>query len=488
MSANIAMPAAPGATAPPAQTPPAPPAPPPPHRTIREVQQQVSGYQGIIDRMRAIKTPDAPELAKLPVLPPMHDAEVMGGLGNWGTLLAIFGSLATREPMVAALNAAANGMHAFQAGNMQAAAQHRQDFELNLKRAIELNREQQESYIAALQKANFNLSEAKGELSAQAAASRDHLMEASIGARSAQAAARLAMERLRFGLELHLLQTKMEAQAQTSRLKAAAVVAKLQAAGLPVPPSIMKESGLSPAPHGNGAPEADPLQKIAEGVAHYEFVPSSFALARPEWIHIMSLVRKINPQWSMVRYNAMNAAAKNFFAGPQGQQIQSFNAVINHLHVLNEAAKEIASGHVKAANRALQWFQTQFGMPGAPTYHAVASIVGQELVKAIVPGGGGESERLQAAANLMQTGSPAQRRRVIQAMLRLAAGQLGALRTRFRATTGMTDFDTLLSPAARAELHELDRAGAAPGAPAGALPGATHFVYDPGKDAMERVH
>ena len=441
-------------TTPPPAAPTAPPAQP---DDLAATHHYTETLMGAAARLRALKNPTLPEFEALPKPPTLHPQQVLGGLSQWGTILAIFGSMLTRQPMTAALNAAAAGMRAYQKGDMAGVQQQRQAYTENLQRALAHNKELNQKYIDALQRNNFDLSKAKGEMTGIAAANHDSLMMASIEAANARSAAELTQQRAIAGAKLAALLADQHYKDAALRVKALATIATMKENGITVPPELYTEAGMKPETSGAGAgtaPSEGPMDKIARDVADYKFAPSAFALARPQWLAIMAKVARLNPTWNMGTYNARIAAAKAFYTGKQGDQVRSFNAALAHLDLLDGLAKALHNKDVPLVNRASLALQQQFGDAAPTNFDAAKQIVGQEVVKAIVPGGGGEAER-QAAANMLnRANSWDQLAGVIHVVKGLMAGQLHALGRQYRASTGQRDFDLLLGPEARALFKE----------------------------------
>lgn len=154
-------------------------------------------------------------------------------------------------------------------------------------------------------------------------------------------------------------------------------------------------------------------------------------------------------------------AARDFGTGKQGQQLNSFNVALTHLDTLGDLAAALGNGNTQALNRVGQTFQQQFGSAAPTNFDAAKRIVGDEIVKAIVGGGGGVAEREKAGESVARANSPQQLAGVIDTYKTLMAGQLHGLRQQYKSTTGGTDddFDARLSPEAREYVNRAKSSG-----------------------------
>lgn len=198
-----------------------------------------------------------------------------------------------------------------------------------------------------------------------------------------------------------------------------------------------------------GLPQAN--QGMADMIAHYAAAPlTGYALRSAAGQQIMEDVRKINPQYNANLYPVIGKTMQAFSVGPQGTRLASINVAIQHLEVLGSLADALSSGDTRSVNAAKQAFEKQFGSPAPTNFDAIKNIVGQEVVKAVVAGGGGEAERQEAANAFNRVGSPAQLAGAIKSVEKLMAGQVVGLRQQYESLTaqapGVTPFDDFLLP------------------------------------------
>lgn len=149
-----------------------------------------------------------------------------------------------------------------------------------------------------------------------------------------------------------------------------------------------------------------------------------------------------------------------FATGKQGDLVRSFNVAVSHLNTLDGLVDALGNGDVQALNKFGNAIAQQTGKPAPTNFDAAKAIVGDEIIKAIVGGGGALADRENAQNQISRANSPAQLRGVIATYKDLMAGQLRGLKKQYTDTTGRDDFDKRLSPEA---IHELEQShGAAP--------------------------
>jgi hypothetical protein len=121
------------------------------------------------------------------------------------------------------------------------------------------------------------------------------------------------------------------------------------------------------------------------------------ALLNPKNQRILGRVMEINPQYDATTVSAKKAAAASFTSGPLGNALRSVSTANAHLDQLGELADALDNGNVQVVNKVQNYFSKATGSPNVTNFDAIKAIVGQEVVKAIVAGGGGVGEREEAA-------------------------------------------------------------------------------------------
>lgn len=157
------------------------------------------------------------------------------------------------------------------------------------------------------------------------------------------------------------------------------------------------------------------VEQMAQAIAAGKAAPiTGFALAKPQGQTVMRRVFEINPNYDETTYSAKNAAAKAFTSGQQGNALRSVATANAHLDQLGELVDALNNGNIQVVNRVANAYQTQTGNPAPTNFDAVKNIIGQEVVKAIVAGGGSAGERDEAAKTFSTASSPQQLKQAIQ--------------------------------------------------------------------------
>lgn len=165
-----------------------------------------------------------------------------------------------------------------------------------------------------------------------------------------------------------------------------------------------------------------------------------------EGVAMMNLVNQAYPNYDQTQFTVKNGARKAFAEGAQGKTILAINNAMAHLNLLGQLADALQNGNVQMANAAKQAWLQQTGSSPPTTFDAVRNIAAQEVVKSVVPGGGGEKERDDAAKNFSRASSPPQIHDAINGVRGLFAGQLGNYQRMYKKNTGLDDFGDYLSP------------------------------------------
>jgi hypothetical protein len=202
------------------------------------------------------------------------------------------------------------------------------------------------------------------------------------------------------------------------------------------------------------APEMDPQKDtMAKGIAEYRIAPlSGWALRTPWGKQTMENVLALNPEYESTEYGARQSAARGFAAGRQGDAIRFVNVAYDHLAIVDELTGGLAQGDTRRLNQLRNVLKTEFGYEGPIDFEAAKVIVGDEVSKAVIGGVGSLADRQALQNQLNAANSPEQLKGVSITLKRLMMSQLGGLRRQYETTTGKTDFDEKLSPAAKTDL------------------------------------
>lgn len=192
---------------------------------------------------------------------------------------------------------------------------------------------------------------------------------------------------------------------------------------------------------------------IADLIAHYKMAPlSGMALKTAQGQETMAQVQAINPNYDSTSYQTKQQARTAFAKGKQGDTVRSLSVATDHLDQLTEAATALKNGGIPAANKVANFFSEQTGNSSVTNFNAMKEIVGDEVVKAVVGATGAAGDREAIKKSFSAANSPEQLLGVIQKYKGLMGGQLKGLRQQYSKSTGLDDFDEMVSPNAQAQL------------------------------------
>jgi hypothetical protein len=161
-------------------------------------------------------------------------------------------------------------------------------------------------------------------------------------------------------------------------------------------------------------------------------------------------------------FQSEGSALTKFTSGPQGNSIRSFNVLVDHLGIMDSAADALKNGNMRAFNQAAQEIARQTGSPAPTDFDATKALVGDEIAKAVIGGGGALGDRDEIKATIDKANSPDQLAGVINKYKKLALGQLRGLDKQYTEATGRDDFDRFLAPGTKAFFGDKDGGQSAP--------------------------
>jgi hypothetical protein len=350
-----------------------------------------------------------------------------------GVLGALAGGL-TRKHQTNALAAFTGAMEGYQQGSKEKFEQNAKIWDMEDKKAIQANKAAMDEYKAVVE--NHKLTDEQKAVALQIAASKhdDRAMAQALETKDRLAVAQLldrqaaaAEKSIEFGermrKEYQQMQQKalMAKEANESKERAAAT----------------RAMGTNP----QGYTEL--VQAIAEGRE---------APRQGKWAAgIMNDVEKYSKETLGHPYDATSFAGKQravnaFATGREGQSTRSLNVAISHLEVLKQLGENLDNTKSQTFNALANLVSTEFGYDAPTSFNAVKQIVAAEIMKSIVPTGGGVHERAELAKTANDASSPEQLRGVIRSFESLLAGQMKGLRKQYEDTTGLKDFDRRFTP------------------------------------------
>jgi hypothetical protein len=179
--------------------------------------------------------------------------------------------------------------------------------------------------------------------------------------------------------------------------------------------------------------------------------------------------KEIDPTWSATDSNARADALKKW-TNPDSQvskQVRSHITAANSIQDVKDAFTALQNGNLPLFNQIKNDFEKNTGKPLPINAETGAMLLGPEIIKSIIPNGGGVSERLEAKHLLNTKLSPAQAKAVFDELETFQGNSLKALETDWvRAKLPKEQFRNRVlegSPAAqelydRASKHQADRA------------------------------
>jgi hypothetical protein len=166
-------------------------------------------------------------------------------------------------------------------------------------------------------------------------------------------------------------------------------------------------------------------------------------------------------------YQAQQGVVNAFTKGKEAQSLNAINTAVQHMDLLPPLISALNSGNLTVLNKAQNFFKKQTGDPAPTNFAAIKEFVGGEVAKAVLPGGGGESERKALTDPLNAANSPTQLKSAVETIQKALAGKTEALRNQWEVGTNGTQgsFDKFLLPATKNALGITDQPAAPPARP-----------------------
>ena len=442
------------------------------------VKRQIEARQQFMRDAQKLRA-DRPQLPKqqdIPSAPTQHYRNPFEAFSSPAVMLGMLASLFTRQPLTVAFNSAAAALKGYHEGDKEVFDQETANWKRNVDVALKQNQKELDVYNAAWNQHKENFHDMLSEFEARAAGFKDEQM--------------LTLLKYAGPKEIwEMLQHRIEAQQKVEEGRLRVEKEKAEIEKLHVQADQIRTGGVDDDQinefvqrrlQGDRSFEAG-IKRGYQGQANWMRYQAALNQAMEEkGISGSDLVRI--DQSTSAQGKALSRSLGAFAVGPQGNSIRSFDVAVSHLKLLRDLSTALKNGDVNLWNSTRLAFQSEFGSAAPTNFDGVRQIVGDEVVKAVIGSGSGAlGDRQEIAANLNKSRSPAQLEGLIDNYLRLMVGQLHGLSRQYERTTGLKDFDSILSDDTKAEFS---RVGATPGTAPTKSSGAP-FVVPPGFSAVE---
>ena len=192
-----------------------------------------------------------------------------------------------------------------------------------------------------------------------------------------------------------------------------------------------------------------------KAIANYQMSPSQFSVRNNRRERAMGDVMLYDPTYDQRRYNSTNQAITAFAKGKQGDAVRSFSVAIEHLGTAEELGKALQNGDIQLLNRVRNTFKAQFGYDAPANFDTAKQIVSDEIAKAVIGGQNAEQDRRGLQENLKNSSSPTQLAGVIHTFKELMGGQIIGYKHQYETSTGLHNFEDMLTPRARLEVSKV---------------------------------
>lgn len=422
-------------------------------------------YDAQIEKLNADKPPQA---------------NVRSGMEAFNQSAAIFGALAgllTRRPLTAGLKAATAAIQSARQGDWENYKIQYENWQVNHEHAMEVAKLQNDKLKAIIESEKLSVDQKLNYARALGELTNDQVLVQNASMNNLKTVFELkdARDRTQHQYELdagaiaqaHLTAQAMEQLQGTDEWKAANPLQRLQMLqGMTKP--LTSLSQLEAKAVNDRVAAGEPLEQaiqavkaggpqdsLVDAIGQYRSAPlSAWAMARPEGRSVMDAVFKKYPDYDSRKYFASNREMANFYGGQLGNAVRFVNVAIQHLDVVEHLADALQNNDVQLLNRARNEWRTQFGSDLPTNLETVAQIVGQEVVKAVVTGGGTGRERDETQGNWNVIKSPDQLKGATVSTRALLSGQLAGLRNQYETGLGLGDFDRWLLPETQRQLEQ----------------------------------
>lgn len=181
---------------------------------------------------------------------------------------------------------------------------------------------------------------------------------------------------------------------------------------------------------------ATQVEALADGRMQF---PSGYALTKPFWQKMVSLVAQYDPTFNQSDYNARAKTRSAFTSGQEGRNVASYNTAIGHLEQMDHAVDELSNTPFSWVNAPAQWIGQNVGdahtQAAIANFNTVKGAVTSELVKSLRGSGGAEADIQYWQKRFDQADSPVALHTAVREAANLLGSRIEALTDQYN--TGM---------------------------------------------------
>lgn len=188
---------------------------------------------------------------------------------------------------------------------------------------------------------------------------------------------------------------------------------------------------------------------LVRGVGSYEINPETL-LRRGNFeqrAQFYDMVKSVYPDYDQKNFPVAQKTLGQFATGKEGTAVKSFNVLVSHLDILEDATKALKNKDTNVINEIGNKWSAAVGGVAPTSFDAVKEIVGDEIVKASLGSGSGALGDREAIKKIVNNArSETQLLDIIDKYKELAGGQLRGLRKQYEEGSRRQDFDRFLFP------------------------------------------
>lgn len=459
-----------------------------------EIEKNNKRASSIWDRVDALPKPQKPNLTRPEAPPAAHTPP--NPIQSWGSVasvLATFGSLATRRPLMNALNSSAAAMNAIRANDAEAYQRELEQWKMNSEYAQKLNEYELKQYDILHEQYKDDKDTLLAHANALTVANQNTALAARIKTEGLAGLESHLKDMREWGLKMKEFGLQVERAADDHEAKVnnlETLYAKAVTSGDTVAQekylSAMKakyaaktnvtkgwdlyngENGRQYSynkethelVHADGSPlepGEDPGKITKAGVGPR----GAQAMYMQKWLDAHPHATPEETAQAMADYGSIQRAVVAFGTGKQGDTVRSFETVSNHLDTLEQAAKALNNGDWTLFNKYANAIASATGQPAPTNFATAMQIVGGEVIKAVQGTPGGVTDREEARGAFDNVRSPEQLQGAIDTVRKLVGGQLQSMEHQYQDSTHRTDFRQKLHGKAIQLLQYVDQQDAA---------------------------
>lgn len=174
------------------------------------------------------------------------------------------------------------------------------------------------------------------------------------------------------------------------------------------------------------------IQNLARMLANYSIMPSSLALAKPEWMAAVAAAQYLDPSFDAAQYGIRYGVRRGFTSGQDAANLTAIDTTMKHLNSLHDAIAKLNNSPIQPWNWAVNTVEQKLlDDPRVQRFGMTSQAVADELTRVFRGTAGAERQVQEWKDKLSANLGKSNQNEAVDSAIELLAGRIEAMRNKW---------------------------------------------------------